>query len=552
MADLFEDYRLGPGWDEMFSEAGVPRETYEALHATLQPLSSAELGGRAEVLARAFLDQGITFALKGVERPFPLDIVPRIISADQWRVVEAGVAQRVRALEAFLADIYGPAQVLADRVVPRRVVVTSAHFHREAAGIVPPNGVRVHVAGVDLIRDEVGAFRVLEDNVRVPSGVSYVMENRRAMANVLPEVFAATRIQPVDSYPGQLLRALRAAAPAGTADPTVVVLTPGVHNSAYFEHALLAREMGVELVEGRDLVCVDNEVAMRTTAGEQRVDVIYRRIDDEFLDPVHFRADSVLGVAGLLNAARAGRVTIANAVGNGVADDKLLYTYVPELVRYYLGEEPILPNVETYRLEDPDVLDHVLDRLDQLVLKPVDGSGGAGIVIGSQATDEQLAGLREQVRRDPRGWIAQREVALSMVPTLVGNRLRARHVDLRPFAVNDGQQVRVLPGGLTRVALPEGALVVNSSQGGGSKDTWVLAAAPRGAGEPAGATLVPTPRGGGTLALDEPAGGRPAQNEPAGGAPPTRRPDPGPDASPVAAQQQQQQQASRLDGGTPC
>ncbi|MEV6814822.1 circularly permuted type 2 ATP-grasp protein [Micromonospora sp. NPDC051296] len=552
MADLFEDYRLGPGWDEMFSEAGVPRETYEALHATLQPLSSAELGGRAEVLARAFLDQGITFALKGVERPFPLDIVPRIISAEQWRVVEAGVAQRVRALEAFLADIYGPAQVLADRVVPRRVVVTSAHFHREAAGVVPPNGVRVHVAGVDLIRDEVGAFRVLEDNVRVPSGVSYVMENRRAMANVLPEVFAATRIQQVDSYPGQLLRALRAAAPAGTADPTVVVLTPGVHNSAYFEHALLAREMGVELVEGRDLVCVDNEVAMRTTAGEQRVDVIYRRIDDEFLDPVHFRADSVLGVAGLLNAARAGRVTIANAVGNGVADDKLLYTYVPELVRYYLGEEPILPNVETYRLEDPDVLDHVLDRLDQLVLKPVDGSGGAGIVIGSQATDEQLAGLREQVRHDPRGWIAQREVALSMVPTLVGNRLRARHVDLRPFAVNDGQQVRVLPGGLTRVALPEGALVVNSSQGGGSKDTWVLAPAPRGAGEPAVATLIPTPRDGGTLALDEPAGGRLALDEPAGGVPPTRRPDPGPDAGPVAAQQQQQQQAGRLDGGTPC
>nr|WP_233606491.1 circularly permuted type 2 ATP-grasp protein [Micromonospora sp. Llam0] len=312
MADLFEDYHLGPGWDEMFGEPGMPRQTYEALHATLQPLSSAELEVRADVLARAFLDQGITFALKGVERPFPLDIVPH-------------------------------------------------------------NGVRIHVAGVDLIRDEQGTFRVLEDNVRVPSGVSYVMENRRAMAHVLPEVFASTRIQPVESYPAQLLRALRAAAPAGVVDPTVVVLTPGVHNSAYFEHALLAREMGVELVEGRDLVCVGNEVAMRTTGGEQRVDVIYRRIDDEFLDPVHFRADSVLGVAGLLNAARAGRVTIANAVGNGVADDKLLYTYVPELIRYYLAEDPILPNVETYRLDDgPDVLDHVLDRLDQLVLKPVD------------------------------------------------------------------------------------------------------------------------------------------------------------------------------------
>src|SRR5918993_1817948 len=393
MADLFEDYRLGPGWDEMFGEPGMPRESYEALHGTLQPLSSAELGIRADVLARAFLDQGITFALKGVERPFPLDIVPRIIAHAEWLVVESGVQQRIRALEAFLADVYGAGQVLADGVVPRRIVVTSAHFHREAAGINPSNGVRVHVAGVDLIRDENGTFRVLEDNVRVPSGVSYVMENRRAMAHVLPEVFSATRICPVESYPGQLLRALRAAAPVGVTEPTVVVLTPGVHNSAYFEHALLAREMGVELVEGRDLVCVGNQVAMRTTAGEKRVDVIYRRVDDEFLDPVQFRADSVLGVAGLLNAARAGQVTIANAVGNGVADDKLLYTYVPDLVRYYLDEEPILPNVETHRLEDPDVLEQVVDRLDQLVLKPVDGSGGKGIVIGPRADERTLEEL---------------------------------------------------------------------------------------------------------------------------------------------------------------
>jgi uncharacterized circularly permuted ATP-grasp superfamily protein len=519
MADLFEDYRLGPGWDEMFGEPSMPRSTYEALHATLQPLSSAELGIRAEVLARAFLDQGITFALKGVERPFPLDIVPRIIAAEEWRTVEVGVAQRIRALEAFLDDVYGAGQVLADGVVPRRIVVTSAHFHREAGGITPHNGVRIHVAGVDLIRDELGTFRVLEDNVRVPSGVSYVMENRRAMAHVLPEVFAATRIQPVDSYPGQLLRALRAAAPVGVHEPTVVVLTPGVHNSAYFEHALLAREMGVELVEGRDLVCAGNEVAMRTTAGEQRVDVIYRRIDDEFLDPVHFRADSVIGCAGLLNAARAGRVTIANAVGNGVADDKLLYTYVPDLIRYYLNEEPILPNVETYRLDgDPDVLAHVLDCLDQLVIKPVDGSGGAGIVIGSKATDEELAEVRSLIELDPRGWIAQREVALSMVPTLVGNRLRARHVDLRPFAVNDGENIWVLPGGLTRVALPEGALVVNSSQGGGSKDTWVLTGA-------AGLAEPETP-----------------EEEPAVVVPSPRSPDPGPGGGPVSVQQQQQQQ----------
>ncbi|MDG4833334.1 circularly permuted type 2 ATP-grasp protein [Solwaraspora sp. WMMD1047] len=547
MADLFEDYRLGPGWDEMFGEAGMPRETYEALYATLQPLSSAELGIRAEVLASAFLDQGITFALKGVERPFPLDIVPRIIAADQWRTVEAGVAQRVRTLEAFLADIYGAGQVLADGVVPRRLVVTSAHFHRAAAGINPHNGVRVHVAGVDLVRDEQGAFRVLEDNVRVPSGVSYVMENRRAMAHVLPEVFAATRIQPVESYPAQLLRALRAAAPVGVADPTVVVLTPGVHNSAYFEHALLAREMGVELVEGRDLVCVGNEVAMRTTGGEQRVDVIYRRIDDDFLDPVHFRADSVIGVAGLLNAARAGRVTIANAVGNGVADDKLLYTYVPELVRYYLNEEPILPNVETYRLEDPDALEYALAHCHELVLKPVDGSGGAGIVIGSQAGEEELDRLRERVRADPRGWIAQREVALSMVPTLVGNRLRARHVDLRPFAVNDGERVTVLPGGLTRVALPEGALVVNSSQGGGSKDTWILAAAPAPA-EPI--DLAPVGERADDLA-DLAIGPDPDQRG-AVPVPAPRSPDPGPGAGTETAQQQQQQQAARLGEGRGC
>jgi uncharacterized circularly permuted ATP-grasp superfamily protein len=516
MADLFEDYRLGPGWDEMFAEPGLPRPPYDALHATLQPLSSAELGTRAGVLARAFLDQGVTFAFGGVERPFPLDIVPRIVAADTWREVAAGVAQRVRALEAFLADVYGPGEVLADGVVPRRVVVTSAHFHREAAGIVSPNGVRIHVAGVDLIRDEQGGFRVLEDNVRTPSGVSYVMENRQAMARVLPEVFATTRIQPVDSYPAQLLAALRASAPAGAADPTVVVLSPGVHNSAYFEHAMLAREMGVELVEGRDLVCAGNQVAMHTTAGEHRVDVIYRRIDDEFLDPVQFRADSVIGCAGLLNAARAGKVTIASAVGNGVADDKLLYTYVPELIHYYLGEEPILPNVETYRLDDPEVCSHVLDRLDQLVLKPVDGSGGSGIVIGSKASDEQLAALRARVVADPRGWIAQREVQLSMVPTLIDNRLRGRHVDLRPFAVNDGQRVWVLPGGLTRVALPEGELVVNSSQGGGSKDTWVLADS-------------------GTIPESE----TPAAPAAAATA---RRPDPGPGAGQVAAQQEQQQQ----------
>ncbi|GAB3402122.1 circularly permuted type 2 ATP-grasp protein [Flindersiella endophytica] len=478
MADLFEGYQLGAAWDETFAEPGAAREAYEPILAALRPLGSDELKPRVEALARAFLDRGVTFAYDGEERPFPVDIVPRVLTGQEWSRVERGVQQRIRALEAFLEDVYGNGDVLNDGIVPRRVVATSRHFHREAHGIQPPNGVRVHVSGVDLIRDEQGRFCVLEDNLRTPSGVSYVIENRRALTRVFPEAFAAGRVLPVSDYPQQLLAALRAAAPAGVADPSVVVLTPGVYNSAYFEHALLARMMGVELVEGRDLVCEGNRVRMKTTSGERPVHVIYRRIDDDFLDPVHFRPDSVIGCAGLLNAARAGTVTLANAVGNGVADDKLIYTYVPELVRYYLGEEPLLPNIDTYRLGDADVREWVLDRLDQLVLKPVDGSGGKGLVIGPHADDETLARLRIQVEREPRAWIAQRVVSLSTVPTFVGDRFRPRHADLRPFAVNDGEHIWVLPGGLTRVALPEGKLVVNSSQGGGSKDTWVLADEP--------------------------------------------------------------------------
>jgi len=334
------------------------------------------------------------------------------------------------------------------------------------------------VAGVDLIRNPSGEVRVLEDNVRVPSGVSYVMTNRNAMITVMPEAFANQRIRPVASYPTRLLTALRKAAPAGVDDPTVVVLTPGVFNSAYFEHTLLARTMGVELVEGRDLECRRGKVFMRTTAGLQRVDVIYRRVDDDFLDPVHFRSDSMLGVPGLVNAIRTGGVALANAIGNGVADDKLVYTYVPDLIKYYLREEPIIANVDTWRLEDDEAREEVLDRLEDLVVKPVDGSGGKGIVIGPRATRSELDALRLQVSEDPRGWIAQPVVQLSTVPTLIEDGLQPRHVDLRPFAVNNGEDIWVLPGGLTRVALPEGELVVNSSQGGGSKDTWVLSPPP--------------------------------------------------------------------------
>jgi uncharacterized circularly permuted ATP-grasp superfamily protein len=479
MGDLFERYaaeRAGnPAWDEMFSTEGMPRAASRTLHDSLQTLSEADLASRATALSREFHEHGVTFSLGGQEAPFPLDLVPRIISAEEWRLVERGVAQRVQALEAFLADVYGEANVLSDGVVPRALVTTSKHFHRAAYGFTPPNGVRVHVSGVDLVRDEDGTFRVLEDNLRCPSGVSYVVENRRTMARVFPKVFASERVRPVADYPARLLAALRAAAPAWRDDPRVVVLTPGVHNSAYFEHALLARRMGVELVEGRDLVCRGGSVWMRTTEGEQQVDVVYRRIDDDFLHPLHFRQDSVVGCAGLLNAARAGTVAIANAVGNGVADDKLLYTYVPDLVRYYLGEEAVLPNVDTFRLEDSHQRAAVLDRLDEMVLKPVDGSGGYGLVIGPAATRAELEAVRRAVLASPRSWIAQPVVCLSTAPTLVDGGLVPRHVDLRPFAVNDGERVWVLPGGLTRVALPRGSLVVNSSQGGGSKDTWVLA-----------------------------------------------------------------------------
>jgi uncharacterized circularly permuted ATP-grasp superfamily protein len=477
VGDLLDGYAPAPGArDEMYEASGVPHRQTEALHEALQLLTRDDFDARCVQRDQAFRDQGITFALSGEERPFPLDLIPRVIAADDWAVIESGVRQRVRVLEAFLADVYGRGEILADGVVPRRLVATSPHFHRAVAGLEPAGGVRVHVAGIDLVRGADGAYRVLEDNLRTPSGISYVVENRRAMTHVFPELFASHRVRRVADYGHHLLEALRATAPSGVDDPIVVVLTPGVHNAAYFEHSFLARTMGVELVEGRDLVCRDQRVFMRSTYGETRVDVVYRRIDDDFLDPLHFRPDSVIGCAGMLNAARAGNVTIANAPGNGVADDKAVYPYVPAMIDYYLGEEPILDNVETYRLEDPDRLAWVLERMDRLVFKPVDGSGGHGLVIGPSADEATLLRLRGEVLADPRRWIAQEPVALSTAPTFVDDGLVApRHVDLRPFAVHDGRDVWVVPGGLTRVALPKGSLVVNSSQGGGSKDTWVLA-----------------------------------------------------------------------------
>ncbi len=476
---IFDGYNnLGSyakAFDEMFDAQGNVRGPYKGIYAELAPSDASELEARAEALGRAFIDQGITFSLSGQERPFPLDLVPRVISAAEWSRLERGITQRVKALEMYLEDVYSEQHILRDGVIPRRLVTSCEHFHREAAGIIPPNGVRIHVAGIDLIRDAKGDFRVLEDNLRSPSGVSYVMENRRTMARVFPNLFATHRVRAVGDYSAHLLRALRNAAAPNVADPTVVVLTPGVYNSAYFEHSLLARQMGVELVEGRDLFCRDNTVYMRTTDGERQVDVIYRRIDDAFLDPMQFRPDSVLGVAGLLNAARAGNVVISSAVGNGVGDDKLVYTYVPTIIEYYLGEKPLLANVDTYRCWLDDEREEVLDRIGELVVKPVEGSGGYGIVFGPEASEKELAAIAKKIGSDPRRWIAQPVMQLSTVPTKIGDKLAPRHVDLRPFAVNDGDEVWVLPGGLTRVALPEGSLVVNSSQGGGSKDTWVLA-----------------------------------------------------------------------------
>ncbi|WP_083713269.1 circularly permuted type 2 ATP-grasp protein [Brachybacterium sp. P6-10-X1] len=485
-SSLFRRVQPGSGSDEMFAADGSVRDTYAALHDALAGLGPEEFRTRSESLAHSYLDQGITFDYAGEERPFPIDAIPRVIAADEWARVSRGVAQRVRALEHFLDDLYTDQRAIADGVIPAELVTSSTYVVDAMRGYRPPNGVRIHISGIDLVRDGSGEFRVLEDNVRTPSGVSYVLSNRRAMAQTFPELFAPRPVRRVGEYPGRLLSALQAAAPdtAGE-EPTVVVLTPGRYNSAYFEHSLLARTMGVDLVEADDLVERSERIYMRTTAGLRRVDVIYKRTDDDFIDPEVFRSDSVLGVPGLVRAILAGNVVVSNAIGNGIGDDKLTYTYVPDLIRYYLRQEPILPNVDTWRLEEPESLTEVLDRLDELVVKPVDGSGGKGIVIGPAASRDELDALRERLLTDPRGWIAQPVVQLSTIPTLVDEGPEDRHVDLRPFALNSGDDVWVLPGGLTRVALPRGEMIVNSSRGGGSKDTWVLAterAAAPGAG----------------------------------------------------------------------
>ncbi len=439
------------------------------------PLKSlAERQGLAESRLR---EKGITFAVyghsDGTEKVWPFDVVPRPISHREWDRMEAGLKQRIRALNLFLDDIYGAQHILNDGVVPREMVLTAKTYRPQMEGFRPPRGVWTHVTGTDLVRHGDGQVYVLEDNLRCPSGVSYVLENRELMKRVLPEVFQGTSIAPVEDYGERLLSILQQTAPEGVTSPTVALLTPGPYNSAYFEHCFLAQQMGIELVSGTDLVVEDGYVCMLTTSGLQRVDVIYRRIDDDFIDPKCFREDSMLGVPGLMEVYKSGRVTLANAPGTGVADDKAIYAWVPQIIKYYLAEEAILPNVPTYICSEPDQRKYVLEHMTELVIKPTNESGGYGIVMGPRASIEELKNCEEQIKANPRNFIAQPMLNLSTVPTVVGERLAPRHVDLRPFILY-GEDFYVLPGGLTRVALKEGSMVVNSSQGGGSKDTWVL------------------------------------------------------------------------------
>ncbi len=475
-AALFGGYRLA-AYDEMFEGPAVPRPHYAPLYERLIKLGPQELERRHKVAELARRQQGITFTVygrgQGVERIIPFDPIPRLINPAEWDRIERGLKQRVRALNLFIQDVYHRRSILKERVVPAELVFGSSGYRRECVGLRVPRDVYIHVSGIDLIRDTDGHFLVLEDNCRTPSGVSYVLKNRQVMKQVFPLLFEQSDIRPIDDYTDNLLGVLRGIAPAGCDDPAVVVLSPGIYNSAYYEHSFLARQMGVELVEGRDLVLDRGQVFRRTTRGLQRVDVIYRRVDDDFLDPLTFRSDSLLGVAGLVGAHHAGNVGLANALGTGVADDKGIYPFVPEIIQFYLGEEPILRNVETFRPLVPAHRRHILANLDSLVVKAVDASGGYGMLIGPASTREQRDEFARKIEANPRGYIAQPTIRLSRHPTFLDGRLDGRHVDLRPFVLY-GEDVIVMPGGLTRVTLPEGSLVVNSSQGGGTKDTWVL------------------------------------------------------------------------------
>jgi uncharacterized circularly permuted ATP-grasp superfamily protein len=476
-SEAFRRYEFNGSYDEMFRSTDLPRKQYRPLYTQLLNLGADELRRSKPEADQSFFNQGITFTVygseKGTERIFPHDLLPRIITAAEWETIERGLTQRITALNLFLKDVYHDARIIEDGVVPAKIVYTCKHYRREMRGIKVPRDVYVTVVGTDLIRTPEGNFVVLEDNLRVPSGVSYMLTSRRVMKHIFPTLFRKCRVRPIEQYSQVLLSALKSLAPEGRTEPTVVLLTPGSYNSAYFEHTYLARQMGIELVEGRDLLVHDNVVYMRTTFGLQRVDVIYRRIDDDYLDPLVFEAQSALGAVGLFNAYRAGNVAFANALGTGVADDKAIYAYVPKIIKYYLNEDPILENVETLLMSDAAQRDHVCQKLDQYVVKAVGESGGYGMLIGPHSTSEQRSEFRDRIMAEPRNYIAQPTINLSTAPCFVDGTIEPRHVDLRPYVVY-GENITIVPGGLTRVALRKGSLVVNSSQGGGSKDTWVL------------------------------------------------------------------------------
>ena len=475
--ETFARYDPEDFYDELIEPAGSPRPGAQLLVDKIESLPPGDLAMRQRAAEALLLKMGITFNVygreEGTEKIFPFDIIPRIVSAEDWRQIEAGLRQRIFALNEFLQDIYNGKKILRDKVVPEDLVLSSRTYRKECEGFTPPRGIWCHVTGTDLVRDRDGSFYVLEDNLRCPSGVSYVLENRQVLKRTFPQVFEASKVRPVDDYPSKLLEMLEFLAPDHVAKPTIGVLTPGIYNSAYFEHSFLSQQMGVELVEGQDLVVADGHVHMLTTKGLKRVDVLYRRIDDYFIDPEVFRPDSLLGVRGLVGVYKAGRIAMANAPGTGIADDKVIYAYVPRIIKYYTGEEPILANVPTYICRDDADRAYVLDHLDELVVKAANESGGYGMLVGPHATAAERQAFAEKITAEPRNYMAQPTISLSRVPTIVGEKIEGRHVDLRPYVLF-GREIYVQPGGLTRVALKKGSLVVNSSQGGGSKDTWVL------------------------------------------------------------------------------
>lgn len=472
------EYLYPPGtWDEMI-DGKIIRKQYEKVFDVIQQLSAASLQHKEKVAGDLFMNQGITFTVysdnEGIERIFPFDIIPRVITSAEWAKIEKGIQQRLKALNLFLKDIYSEQQIIKDGIIPPQLIASCPHYMREVYGIKVPYDIYVHISGIDLIRDADGEFYVLEDNLRTPSGVSYMLENREVTKRIFPELVAANKVRMVNNYPLLLHQILLSLSPVPVANPRVVLLTPGIYNSAYYEHTFLARQMGVMLVEGRDLVIDNQKVYMKTTNGLKQVHVIYRRVDDEFLDPLMFKPDSLLGVPGLLSAYRKGNVAIVNAVGNGVADDKAVYIYVPDMIKYYLNEDPILPNIPTYHLGNREMKEHVFNNWQNMVIKRTNESGGYGMIMGNKIDEKEWQTAKTAIEEEPRNFIAQPIIKLSTVPCFIDGKFQARHVDLRPYALCGPNGIQIVPGGLTRVALREGSLVVNSSQGGGSKDTWII------------------------------------------------------------------------------